>query len=173
MLPRRVVSLILRLATKNRSLPLPGSRNLPYAELLLNGETMLAPELLRQRFAAAGVDAGSAVVTSCGSGLTAAVLTLGLVVAGLPSGARKTLTPAMTPARSTSRREGSSARELRSAIRIESTPSSAESHSVLDLVMRATCRLPRSVALDAQDQLKGASERRTSVEITGSFGRQY
>ena len=66
---------------------IPGSRNLPYAELLVNGETMLAPELLRQRFAAAGVDAGSAVVTSCGSGLTAAVLTLGLVVAGLPSGA--------------------------------------------------------------------------------------
>jgi hypothetical protein len=31
----------------------------------------------------------------------------------------------MTPARSTSRREGSSARELRSVIRIESTPSSA------------------------------------------------
>ena len=66
---------------------IPGSRNLPYAQLLANGETMLAPELLRRRFAAAGVDAGSAVVTSCGSGLTAAVLTLGLEVAGLPSGA--------------------------------------------------------------------------------------
>jgi thiosulfate/3-mercaptopyruvate sulfurtransferase len=66
---------------------IPGSRNLPYAELLVKGETMLAPELLRQRFAAAGIDAGSAVVTSCGSGLTAAVLTLGLEVAGLPSGA--------------------------------------------------------------------------------------
>jgi thiosulfate/3-mercaptopyruvate sulfurtransferase len=66
---------------------IPGSRNLPYAELLVKGETMLAPELLRQRFAAAGVDADSAVVTSCGSGLTAAVLTLGLEVAGLPSGA--------------------------------------------------------------------------------------
>jgi thiosulfate/3-mercaptopyruvate sulfurtransferase len=66
---------------------IPGSRNLPDAQLLANGETMLAPELLRRRFAAAGVDAGSAVVTSCGSGLTAAVLTLGLEVAGLPSGA--------------------------------------------------------------------------------------
>lgn len=66
---------------------IPGSRNLPYGELLANGETMLAPELLRRRFEAAGVDAGSAVVTSCGSGLTAAVLTLGLEVAGLPSGA--------------------------------------------------------------------------------------
>jgi thiosulfate/3-mercaptopyruvate sulfurtransferase len=48
---------------------------------------MLSPELLRQRFAVAGVGADSAVVTSCGSGLTAAVLTLGLDVAGLPSGA--------------------------------------------------------------------------------------
>jgi thiosulfate/3-mercaptopyruvate sulfurtransferase len=66
---------------------IPGSRNVPYAELLLNGETMLAPELLRRRFTAAGVDAGSAVITSCGSGLTAAVVTLGLEVAGLPSGA--------------------------------------------------------------------------------------
>ena len=66
---------------------IPGSRNLPYAELLQNGETMLAPESLRQRFATAGVGADSAVVTSCGSGLTAAVLTLGLEVAGLPSGA--------------------------------------------------------------------------------------
>jgi thiosulfate/3-mercaptopyruvate sulfurtransferase len=66
---------------------IPGSRNVPYGELLLNGQTMLSPELLRERFAAAGVDAGSAIVTSCGSGLTAAVLTLGLEVAGLPSGA--------------------------------------------------------------------------------------
>ena len=66
---------------------IPGSRNVPYGELLANGGTMLAPELLRRRFEAAGVGAGSAVVTSCGSGLTAAVLTLGLEVAGLPSGA--------------------------------------------------------------------------------------
>lgn len=65
----------------------PGSRNLPYGELLANGETMLAPGILRQRFAAAGVGPDSAVVTSCGSGLTAAVLSLGLIVAGLPGGA--------------------------------------------------------------------------------------
>jgi thiosulfate/3-mercaptopyruvate sulfurtransferase len=65
----------------------PGSHNLPYTELLVDGETLLPPEALRQRFAAAGVGPESAVVTSCGSGLTAAVLTLGLDVAGLPSGA--------------------------------------------------------------------------------------
>jgi thiosulfate/3-mercaptopyruvate sulfurtransferase len=66
---------------------IPGSRNLPYGELLSAEQTLLAPEQLRERFAARGVDARSAVVTSCGSGLTAAVLSLGLEVAGLPSGA--------------------------------------------------------------------------------------
>jgi thiosulfate/3-mercaptopyruvate sulfurtransferase len=66
---------------------IPGSHNVPYTEMLENGETLLAPEALRARFAAAGVAAHSAVVTSCGSGLTAAVLSLALEVAGLPRGA--------------------------------------------------------------------------------------
>lgn len=66
---------------------IPGSRNLPFNELLGNGQTMLPGEQLRERFAARGVDERSQVVTSCGSGLTAAVLNLGLVVAGLPMGA--------------------------------------------------------------------------------------
>jgi thiosulfate/3-mercaptopyruvate sulfurtransferase len=66
---------------------IPGSRNLPFGELLVNGETMLPAAALRERFAAAGVDGASAPVTSCGSGLTAAVLSLGLAVAGLPRGA--------------------------------------------------------------------------------------
>ena len=70
-----------------RSGHVPGSRSLPFTELLQNGETMLAPASLRERFAAAGVGPHSAVITSCGSGLTAAVLSLGLEVAGLPSGA--------------------------------------------------------------------------------------
>ena len=48
---------------------------------------MLPPGRLRAIFAAAGVEAGRDVITSCGSGITAAVLTLGLVVAGLPEGA--------------------------------------------------------------------------------------
>ena len=66
---------------------IPGSRNLPFADLLVAGETLREPAALRARFAAAGVGADSAVVTSCGSGLTAAVLSLGLAVAGLPQGA--------------------------------------------------------------------------------------
>lgn len=65
----------------------PGARSLPYADLLTAQQTLLSPEELRARFARAGVDESSAVVTSCGSGLTAAVLNLGLAVAGFPEGA--------------------------------------------------------------------------------------
>ena len=70
-----------------RSGHIPGARNLPFGELLTAQHTMLAPAALRARFEQAGVQADSAVITSCGSGLTAAVLNLGLAVAGLPSGA--------------------------------------------------------------------------------------
>jgi thiosulfate/3-mercaptopyruvate sulfurtransferase len=49
--------------------------------------TMLPADALRARFAAEGADGSRPVVTSCGTGVTAAVLTLGLAVAGLPMGA--------------------------------------------------------------------------------------
>lgn len=58
---------------------IPGSRNLPFTELVdaVSG-TLLPPEALARRFAAAGVAAGRPVATSCGSGVTACVLALGL-----------------------------------------------------------------------------------------------
>jgi thiosulfate/3-mercaptopyruvate sulfurtransferase len=65
----------------------PGARSLPFGELLMPQQTLLPPAALRARFAAAGVDERSAVITSCGSGLTAAVLNLALAAAGLPEGA--------------------------------------------------------------------------------------
>jgi thiosulfate/3-mercaptopyruvate sulfurtransferase len=65
----------------------PGSRSLPFGELLSGEGTLLSPQQLRERFLARGVDEHTAVVTSCGSGLTAAVLNLGLEVAGWPIGA--------------------------------------------------------------------------------------
>jgi thiosulfate/3-mercaptopyruvate sulfurtransferase len=65
----------------------PGSRNLPFNELLTPQQTLLPPAELKERFQLRGVDANSEVITSCGSGLTAAVLSLGLHVAGLPMGA--------------------------------------------------------------------------------------
>lgn len=70
-----------------RSGHIPGARNIPYSELLAPDQTLLPRAALLERFARAGVSADSAVVTSCGSGVTAAVLTLGLAVAGLPEGA--------------------------------------------------------------------------------------
>jgi thiosulfate/3-mercaptopyruvate sulfurtransferase len=66
---------------------IPGSRNLPFTELLAPDQTMLAPDQLRARLAAAGVDGKLPVVTSCGSGVTATVLTLAMTLAGLPAGA--------------------------------------------------------------------------------------
>jgi thiosulfate/3-mercaptopyruvate sulfurtransferase len=70
-----------------RSGHVPGSRSLPFTELLSAEQTLLTAEQLRACFETRGVGASSAVVTSCGSGLTAAVLNLGLEVAGLPIGA--------------------------------------------------------------------------------------
>jgi thiosulfate/3-mercaptopyruvate sulfurtransferase len=70
-----------------RSGHIPGSVNLPYTELLAADHTMLAPAALRQRLARAGVDGSRPVVTSCGSGITACVLTLAMAQAGLPQGA--------------------------------------------------------------------------------------
>ena len=66
---------------------IPGARNLPASELLQGGRHMLPPDFLRSRFAGVGVDGRRPVVTSCGTGVTAAILTLGLHLAGLPEGA--------------------------------------------------------------------------------------
>lgn len=66
---------------------MPGSRNLPFGTLVRSDGTLLDPPALRDAFAAVGVDGNRPVVTSCGSGVTAAVLTLGLVQAGFRPGA--------------------------------------------------------------------------------------
>ncbi len=65
----------------------PGAGSLPFGELLTPQQTFLPAEILRTRFAAVGVDGHSTVITSCGSGLTAAIVNLGLAVAGFPEGA--------------------------------------------------------------------------------------
>lgn len=66
---------------------MPGAANLPYTELLNPDGTMLDPAALRARFEAAGVEAERPVVASCGSGVTACILSLGLVRAGFPEAA--------------------------------------------------------------------------------------
>jgi thiosulfate/3-mercaptopyruvate sulfurtransferase len=57
---------------------IPGSRNVPYATLLNPDGTMKGAEGLRAAFAAAGVDLARPAITTCGSGVTAAILALGL-----------------------------------------------------------------------------------------------
>jgi thiosulfate/3-mercaptopyruvate sulfurtransferase len=64
----------------------PGAVSLPFTDLLRDGHMLPALEL-REKFLAAGVGAETKVVTSCGSGVTAAVLTLGLTLAGFAPGA--------------------------------------------------------------------------------------
>jgi len=66
---------------------IPGSASLPFTELLDAQKRLLPHDALRARFAASGIDGTLPVVTSCGSGLTASVLSLGLSVAGFPPGA--------------------------------------------------------------------------------------
>lgn len=61
---------------------MPGAVNLPYADLLdSQGRMRPAPEL-KARFRAAGLDAAVVPITSCGSGVTAAILVLALTVLG-------------------------------------------------------------------------------------------
>jgi thiosulfate/3-mercaptopyruvate sulfurtransferase len=62
---------------------IPGAASLPFTAVLDQGR-LLPPAKLREKFLAAGVDGTRPVITSCGSGVTAAVLSLALAVAGLP-----------------------------------------------------------------------------------------
>jgi thiosulfate/3-mercaptopyruvate sulfurtransferase len=57
---------------------IPGSRNVHYRDLLAADGTMRPPAELRETFDAAGVDLARPVVTTCGSGVTAAILSLAL-----------------------------------------------------------------------------------------------
>ena len=66
---------------------MPGSRNLPFSALLNPDGTMQDPDRLRATFAGLGADGARPVVTSCGTGVTATILTLALRRAGLPEGA--------------------------------------------------------------------------------------
>ncbi len=61
-----------------RSGHIPGSRNVPFGQLLNKNGTMKSPEDCRVVFEAAGVDLSKPAITSCGSGVTAAILSLAL-----------------------------------------------------------------------------------------------
>ena len=61
-----------------RSGHIPGSKNVCFTDLLNADGTMLADAELRAVFEDAGVDLSRPVITTCGSGVTAAVLSLAL-----------------------------------------------------------------------------------------------
>ena len=62
---------------------IPGSLNLPFTDLVdAATQTLLPAEQLAARFEVAGLDMKRPVVTTCGSGVTAAVLSLGLHILG-------------------------------------------------------------------------------------------
>ena len=68
-----------------RSGHMPGALNLPFGELMNVDGTMKRGAALEQAFRTAGVDLDRPVITTCGSGVTAAILTLGLAVLGRTS----------------------------------------------------------------------------------------
>ena len=65
---------------------MPGSFNVPFGEVLKDGR-LKSHDDIAAAFKTAGVDLDRPVVTSCGSGVTACILTLGMRLSGLPEGA--------------------------------------------------------------------------------------
>jgi thiosulfate/3-mercaptopyruvate sulfurtransferase len=64
-----------------RSGHMPRSFNVPYASLLENGR-LVSREKIATAFKSAGVDLDKPIITSCGSGVTAAILTFALEALG-------------------------------------------------------------------------------------------
>lgn len=63
-----------------RSGHMPGARNVPWSQLVQPDGTMAGPDAIRAAFA--GVDLGAPIVTTCGSGVSAALLALALARLG-------------------------------------------------------------------------------------------
>ncbi|MDZ4866235.1 MAG: 3-mercaptopyruvate sulfurtransferase [Alphaproteobacteria bacterium] len=70
-----------------RSGHIPGSKNLHYQKLLNPDGTLRKPEALAAAFREAGIDVTKPVTTSCGSGVTAAIILLALEAIDAPEGA--------------------------------------------------------------------------------------
>ena len=60
---------------------MPGALNVPFAEIVENGR-LAAPEKITAAFAKGGVDTDKPIIASCGSGVTAVMLALGLDAIG-------------------------------------------------------------------------------------------
>ncbi|CRG83484.1 hypothetical protein PISL3812_00835 [Talaromyces islandicus] len=71
---------------------MPGSKNLPFGELLdPKTKAFLSPEELRKVIEAKGVDPSKTIISSCGSGVTAAVIETALQVAEFGDPAKRRL----------------------------------------------------------------------------------
>jgi len=62
---------------------MPGSLNVPSSDIVENGR-LASPEKIAAAFAKAGVDTDKPIISSCGSGVTAVILALGLDALGKP-----------------------------------------------------------------------------------------
>jgi len=62
---------------------MPGAFNVPSTQLAEGGR-LVGPERIKQIFAAGGVDLTKPIITSCGSGVTAATLWFALDAIGKP-----------------------------------------------------------------------------------------
>ncbi len=65
-----------------RSGSMPGSINLPFSDLIENGQ-LIAPPAFISRAQTAGIDLKKPIVASCGSGVTAPILCLALAQSGI------------------------------------------------------------------------------------------
>ena len=61
---------------------MPGARNLPFDKLVDSEGRLVEPDRIRKLFGEAGVDLAGPIVTTCGSGVTAAVLVFALAMLG-------------------------------------------------------------------------------------------
>jgi thiosulfate/3-mercaptopyruvate sulfurtransferase len=64
-----------------RSGHMPGARNVPSTEIVENGR-LASPEKIADAFKKAGIDTDKPIITTCGSGVTAVILAMGLDAIG-------------------------------------------------------------------------------------------
>jgi thiosulfate/3-mercaptopyruvate sulfurtransferase len=64
-----------------RSGHMPGARSVPSTEIIENGR-LASPEKIAAAFKKAGIDTDKAIITTCGSGVTAVILAMGLDAIG-------------------------------------------------------------------------------------------
>jgi len=66
-----------------RSGHMPGAKNVPWAGIVTADGVLADPAAVRRAFEGAGVDLGQPIITTCGSGVSAALLALSLATLGL------------------------------------------------------------------------------------------